>query len=202
MSTLFRPKLGRVLCGALWLLCAYAAIATVRADGFHSVVTVYPWLALLAVLAWALYWRPQVEVDDAGVHLVNVLRTIDVPWPAIQRVDTKWALCLFTEYGNFTAWAAPAPGGLATLRAERPTRRALPESAISDGISVRPGDLPGTPSGSAALLVRRRFEELRDAGYLDNPRLEFATVPVRWHWPVIGAVIVLIVLCGASLLLG
>ena len=68
------------------------------------------WL-LVGGACWAVFWRPaRRSSTTAGCALVNVLRTIDVPWPAIQAIDTKWALTLITAYGQFTAWAAPAPG--------------------------------------------------------------------------------------------
>lgn len=172
------------------------------ASGTHAALQATPWLALVALAVWATYWRPCVAVDDGGVHLVNVLRTIDLPWPSIQRIDTKWALMLFTAYGSFTAWAAPAPGVRAAARLQTGPRAALPESAVSDGVSIRPGDLPGSPSGDAALTVRRRWEELRDAGHLDDPRLEFARPPVHWHVSVIAAAVVLVVGCVASVLVG
>ena len=137
-----------------------------------------PWLLLVSGAVWAMFWNPRVVVDDGGVHLVNPLRTIDVPWPAIQNVDTKWALTLITAYGRFTAWAAPAPGGLATARKmTRTDREAIPSSARDAQGAIRPGDLPETASGSAALIIRRRWEELRDAGWLDDPRLEHERRP-------------------------
>lgn len=182
----FRPLFGRVLAGAIITLCLLGLVGTLVYDGVSGLGTIAPWLALVALMVWAAYWRPQVRVDDGGVHVVNVLRTIDLPWPAIQRIDTKWALTLVTAYGRYTAWAAPAPGGIATARAaSRASLKGLPESTYGPGGSVRPGDVPTSPSGAAAAEVRRRWEELRDAGHLDDPRLEFARVPVRWHWPVI-----------------
>lgn len=186
MQAVFRPVFGRVLAGAIVVLCAAGLVMAVAHDGLPAVWQVGPWLLLVAGAVWATYWRPEVLVDDGGVHVVNVLRTIDLPWPAIQRIDTKWALTLVTSYGTYTAWAAPAPGGLATARAaSKGTLKGLPESTYGPGRSIRPGDVPTSPSGAAAAEVRRRWEELRDAGHLDDPRLEFDRPPVRWHWPVI-----------------
>jgi hypothetical protein len=164
-------------------------------DGLPAVWQVGPWLVLVAGAVWATYWRPEVAVDESGVRVVNVLRTIDLPWPSIQRVDTKWALTFVTAYGKYTAWAAPAPGGIATARAaSKGTLQGLPESTYGPERSIRPGDVPSSPSGAAAAEVRRRWEELRDAGHLDDPRLESARPPVQWHWPVIVAAPVLLVI--------
>lgn len=199
----FRPTFGRVLAAAIVVLCAAGLLMALVNDGPTALWQVGPWLVLVGGTVWAAYWRPEVSVDDGGVHLVNVLRTIDLPWPAIQRVDTKWALTLVTAYGKYTAWAAPAPGGMATARAaSKGTLRGLPESTYGPGNSIRPGDVPTSPSGAAAAEVRRRWEELRDAGRLDAPVLEFERPPVRWHWPVIAAAPVVILIGVLSALLG
>lgn len=203
MRAVFRPVFGRVLAGAIMVLCAAGLVMAVVHDGPSAIVQLGPWLVLVAGAVWATYWRPEVAVDDGGVHVVNVLRTIDLPWPSIQRVDTKWALTLVTAYGKYTAWAAPAPGGLATARAaSKGTLGGLPESTYGPGRSIRPGDVPSSPSGAAAGEVRRRWEELRDAGHLDDPHLEFDRPPVRWHWPLIVAAAALVVLGVLAALLG
>ena len=109
MHHVFRPSFGRVLTvfvggvagGTLVVLLATAPATALRAA---------PVLALAAGACWALFWRPAIEVDDGGVRVVNPLRTIDLPWPSILAVDTKFALTLVSAYGRYTAWAAPAPG--------------------------------------------------------------------------------------------
>ncbi len=203
MRAVFRPAFGRVLAGVVIALCAIGLVMAVAHDGARALWEIGPWVVLISGTVWATYWRPEVAVDDGGVHVVNVLRTIDLPWPAIQRVDTKWALTLVTAYGTYTAWAAPAPGGLATARAaSKGTLKGLPESSYGPGRSIRPGDVPSSPSGAAAAVVRRRFEELRDAGHLDNPQLEFARPPVRWHWHLIAAAPVVAVIGLAAALYG
>src|SRR5690606_7610683 len=99
------------------LLSAAAAVLVVIEDGPSAALAVWPWLAVVAGLAWAVYWRPEVQVSDGGVRLVNVLNTVDVPWPALEAVDTKWALTLTTVWGRrYRAWAAPAPGRSAMRR--------------------------------------------------------------------------------------
>jgi hypothetical protein len=200
MPTTFRPTFGRVLSIGVWLVCLLTIVLSIR-SGMALVLGLLPWMLLASGAAWMVFWNPRVVVDDGGVHLVNLLRTIDVPWPAIQNVDTKWALTLTTAYGTFTAWAAPAPGGLSTARRiSRTDRDAIPASAKDEYGAVRPGDLPDSPSGSAATVVRRRWEELRDAGWLDDPQLEHEAVPVRWHWLTIAIGAALLVACAVTAL--
>ena len=113
------------------------------------------------------------------MRIINPLRTIELPWPSILAVDTKFALTLICSYGRFTAWAAPAPGR-GRAHADQEEVAHLPPSTSTRG-TIRPGDLPSSPSGSAALIIRRRWEALRDTGYLDDPKLERAAAPVTWH---------------------
>jgi hypothetical protein len=109
---------------------------------------------LLALLGWTAFVNPRVEVSDGGVLMVNVLRTVHVPWPAVESVEGRYGLQLRTAYGVFTAWSATAPAG---------------RSRRHDADST------------AAQEVRRRWESLRAAGWLDDPRLERPRARQQWH---------------------
>lgn len=192
----FRPLVGRILTVAVAVGGVLVLVLVATTGGVADAVLTLPWVALFAVACWAVYWRPRVEVSDGGIRLVNVTRTIDVPWPAVTDVETRYALTLVTCDGRFRAWAAPAPGAGAALRAASRSRRQLG----GDGQAVTPGEVPGTPSADAATVVRRRWARLRDAGHLDEPRLEFDAVPVRWHTEVAVAVVLLAALSAVTLL--
>lgn len=140
-----------------------------------------PVLSLLSFLTWAGFWRPAVMAGPAGVILRNVWHTTDVSWPEIQRIDTKFALTLYTPHGRVTAWAAPAPDRHVVLGAVKSDGGHLPESSYLDG-TVRPGDLITTDSGQAAYAIRAHWEQLRDEGHLTNARSEFPRLRRRWHW--------------------
>ncbi len=193
-----RPWFGRVLTAVMGVLALTALVATAVDGDAIDVARLAPWMLLLAGGTWAAFGRPHVAVDAAGVRLVNVIRTVHVPWPAIRAVDTRWALTLVTAHGTFVAWAAPAPGMRAALRA---TRQDTPDVPIAQlrGAGMRPGDLPSSPSGDAAAVVRRRWEELRAAGHLDEPRLEHERAPVTWHRGTIAAGVALAALCALTL---
>jgi hypothetical protein len=176
----FRPWTGRLVTIGLAVIAVVAVLGIAWQYGVADGLRAAPWLALVVGACWALLWRPHVEVDDAGVRLVNVFRTVVLPWPAITAIDTKWALTLVTAYGKYTAWAAPAPGAAGTMRAHRSETKGLPSSTYGPE-GIRPGDLPSSASGETALLIRERWEQLRDAGYLDDPRLEQPEPPVTLH---------------------
>jgi len=180
-TEVYRPTSGPWLAGAVMALAAFGIGSLVVEGAGAPLVRYGPLLLLGAAVAWAMFWRPSVTVSDAGVTLRNVLRTVELPWPAIRRVDTRYALSLETAFGTYTAWAAPTSTRHQAYQASPADLRGLPESTFGAGDSIRPGDLPSTPSGQAAALVRVRWEELRDAGHLDDPRLERTRPVVRWH---------------------
>lgn len=181
---------GQAIAVGMGVLLAVGAVLTVADEGVSAVVTVWPWLALVGGVSWAVYWRPEVQVSDGGVRIVNVTRTIDVPWPALQEIDTKWALTLHTVWGRYRAWAAPAPGRSVMRRQLR--EQDSPARAVErrvPGLPAatwgRPADLPEADSGAAAALVNTRWQRLRQAGHLDGAVVEQGRAPMRWHWELL-----------------
>jgi hypothetical protein len=113
------------------------------------------WLVAVVAALVAVFWHPAVVVDGDGVELRNVLRSVRVPWAALEDVDTRFALTLVAGGRRHQSWAAPSRG-----RAPRP----------------RPSDLPSgeerwmpasrhdrSASGVAAALIERRWHEWREA---------------------------------------
>lgn len=129
-------------------------------------------VALVGVVAWSALWRPHVEVADGGVRVVNTLRTVEVPWPALHDVDGRYGLRLETAYGPVQAWGAAAP------RRSRTDR---------------------SPQSEAAIAVRDRWERLRSQGHLDGAHLERDRLAATWHLDVLLALGVLGVLTAVSL---
>jgi hypothetical protein len=176
-----RPWWGRVLTIVIGSISAAVTLWTGVAYSWADAGVTAPWMALLTLACWATFWRPRVAVSDAGVELVNVSRTIFIPWPALLGIDTKWSLTLITAYGRFTAWSAAAPGARGALLSLGGSREEHgPRGPQSEEI-VRPGDLIDSPSGSAAALIDRRWDKMRAAGHLDEPRLERDRAQVTWH---------------------
>lgn len=60
------------------------------------------------VLLWLYVVRPCVKLHDEGVRIVNPLRTIDVTWPMITEVRSRWTLELIAGDQKFPAWGVPA----------------------------------------------------------------------------------------------
>jgi hypothetical protein len=149
-------------------------------------------LLLAMVLAWALWWNPAVVVSPGGVEIRNVLSTAELPWPTIRKVDTKYALTIHPAYGQFAAWAAPAPGRAVAIRTQIGTNRDVRKGRADETKEVGIGDIVSSASGQTAALIRERFDQLREAGLLDNPQLERETPKITKHWPTIAALAALL----------
>lgn len=191
--TSFRPVFGRVLSVVIAIVGALGLGGFV-VTGDWSGLARYAWpLVLLVVLAFAAFWFPRVDVAEHEITVVNVFSTQHVPWSAIERVDTKYALTLITPNGKVTAWASPAPN---RYSAQLGTKGDVRLAARDGETAVRPGDLPSTMSGAVALVIRSHWQDLRDDGKLE---LGFDPAAMRRdiHWPllaVIGALVVASVL--------
>ena len=176
-----RPWWGRVLTIVIASISAAVTIWTGVGYSWADAARAAPWMALLTLACWATFWRPCVTVSDAGVELVNVSRTIFIPWPALHDIDTKWSLRLTTAYGRFTAWSASAPGARGALLSRSSGDEYGPPAQRGEPAAVRASDLADSPSGSAAALIRQRWDKIRAAGHLDDPRLERERAQVTWH---------------------
>jgi len=172
----FRPKFNRVSALVIWGFAAVFGISVLLTADLDYYATGLPVIALFAFAAWTALWRPCVYISDDGVALVNVTRTVQVPWPALIQVDTRYALTLMTPRATHSAWAAPAPGRPTTRRA---IQRNAPER--DDVERVRPGDLPATNSGDAAHLVRTRWDILRHQEAIELGAADQTQEVVHWH---------------------
>jgi hypothetical protein len=169
-----RTRSSQIL-GVAMVAAALLALASAAVDGRAALLQYAAPAVLFGVLGWGAFWQPHIEVSDGGVLLANTLRSVQVPWPAIEEVDGRYGLRLRTAYGRLTAWSAGAPSGRDRTRA---------------------------PQSEASVLVQQRLEELRGAGFLDNPRLERPRPVTTWHLPLIAAVVVLAVASATLPLLG
>ncbi|MGL4243327.1 MAG: PH domain-containing protein [Beijerinckiaceae bacterium] len=188
----FRPVFGRGLVIAVAVLVLLFLVLLVIESG-PSALLRGVWPGLLAVAAaWAVFWRPAVVVEESAITVRNVFRTHRVPWAAIQRLDTKWALTIHTEQGRVGAWAAPAPTRYAVSSVDPNDIRVIAGAALPPGDAVRPGDTLATASGAAAFVIHRHWSELREEGRLDvDPAAR--RVRTTWDWPVgtvLGALLV------------
>jgi hypothetical protein len=143
-----------------------AMVVVAAVGGWADLARVGAPVALFGLLGWAAFWRPHVEVSDGGVRVVNTLRTVQVPWPAVESVDGRYGLRLVTAYGRLSAWGAPAPVGRQRARGEQ---------------------------SATAVVVQQRLDALREAGHLQDPRLERPALGTTWNLPLVAVAAVLLV---------
>jgi hypothetical protein len=176
-TTTLRSRFGRALTVIVWaILAVFIGSFAVQLQG-AQLLRYTPVIVLMGYVIWLLLWSPSVTIAPSGVTIRNLVRKNVVSWPAIERIDTRFALTLFTSTRRITAWSAPAPSRFASYRAARSDLMRLPESTYLAG-AIRPGDIPQSDSGLAALYVRRYWDQLRDAGHLDSGAVEGSGVIV------------------------
>ena len=211
-TAVLRPTSGKVLTVVIGLFAAIGLFSFVYRAQWRDALGFTPLAAAVVYLCWLLFWYPSVTVGPSGVEVRNPLRTFRVSWPAIVRIDTRYALTLFTSTTKkIVAWSAPSPSRYAGINTVRPDLSGLnpnvgqklvdadnygdiAPTAVDKPGTIRLGDTPRSESGLAALHVRRAWAALRDAGYLDSGVLEGTGVVTRWNNAALGAAGILIVL--------
>ena len=194
----YRPVLGRILAVVTVVVCALGVVALFWSDPVSALRYVWP-ILLVAVLAWALFWRPSLRVQEHGVTVENVLRTQFVPWPAIEAIDTRYSLTLHTATGRVPVWAAPAPGRHRTLGLAPKDFDGIGSTARGGAGELRPADAVTVPTGNLAQLIRGHWERLRDAGaFASGVDPEASTT--TWHVATIAAITALAAATAIGLL--
>ena len=174
----FRPTFGRVLSVLTAIIAGLGLLGFVIGGDWLGLVR-HGWgLLLLAAVGFALFWFPRLDVQEHAITVRNVFSTVTVPWTAIQRIDTKYALTLYTSEGKVTVWASPAPNRYASQVSSTTDTRIADQDS---GGSIRPGDLIHTASGAAAFVIRRHWQQLRDDGFLDSAVVEEGSMHKRLH---------------------
>jgi hypothetical protein len=211
-TAVLRPTSGKVLTVVIGLFAAVGLFSFVFRGQWRDALSFTPLAVTVVYFCWMLFWYPSVTIEPSGVTVRNPLKTFQVSWPAIVRIDTRYALTLFTRTTKkVVAWSAPSPSRYAGINTVRPDLSGLGLSATEnpnvgktrvalEGLSlnspktksVKLGDTPQSESGLAALHVRRAWAALRDAGYLDSGVLEGTGVVARWNTVVLGVGLILL----------
>ena len=116
----FRPRGGQIIAWAAIGVCALGLVFIALTDGLTGLV-LWAWpIVLVAWLAWILYIRPCVQLNEGFIEIRNVFRTHRVPWGDVADVDSRYALTVRTTGGrSIRAWAAPAPSARQALTTNR-----------------------------------------------------------------------------------
>ncbi|WP_225755420.1 hypothetical protein [Actinotalea sp. Marseille-Q4924] len=182
-TDVYSSAYGRILTVMTGLAAVVAVVAVAGDLPLRDVLTTVMVGALVTLVVWATLGRPAVEVSDGEVVLVNVTRTVRIPWPLLESAQARWSLEVRTVDGRrWTAWAAPRSS--ATGSAVRAARRRGAEDARHRATAE--GVQSAVEERQAALLA---------AGHLDGARGRAAEAGLRvtstWHVGTIAAVLVL-----------
>jgi hypothetical protein len=194
----FRSRFNRGIAIVAWVLAAIIGGSVLFAPVSAWLLLAIP--AAGAYLAWLVFWRPTVAVDDEGVELVNATYTVTVPWAALIQVETRYALTLRTPKRGYSATAAPAPGAMGTFHANRDFR--MPkrgDAGQRPAQHSRPSDMARTDSGDASAMVVERWNELSDAGRIPLGEADATPVRLRVHVAGLVGAVVLVAAAATSL---
>lgn len=158
-SLRFASRGSRTLAVTLWVVLGFGWWGAWPLNGHGLVlaglITVSVVTATIPVL-----WHPSVQISPDALRVNNPLTTHVVPWSAIQRIDTRFAVQLVTEGKTIVLWAGVAPGRHLSFWATKDQGAHLPDSTYQ-GQLIGPGDLIGSESGEIAAILRRSWEDHR-----------------------------------------
>lgn len=200
-SETFRSLSGRALTVGSAVVAVLVIVTIAVSDGWTGILHYGAVPLLFAALVWAVFGRPFLRVTDGGLEIGNVFRYIHVPWPAVTELELRWGLRVVTEFGKFAAWSVPAPkrphlsgrftgnafGGSVGSRWSLPADAGLLDSQAKRSAAGRTESKP-------AAAASRRWQGLKEAGFLDSPRLDAAKPTTTWNVDVLTA-------CGGLLVL-
>jgi hypothetical protein len=121
--------------------------------GDHPQPLFVAWLLFGCAVAWTVFVRPCVVLDQDGVHLRNIVRDVDIPWPLVSDVETRWNLRVWSGDDGHTAWAIAS-------QVERPKVHASVLPGLSSKLDGFPGQGASTPGASTKVTSRMVAEAI------------------------------------------
>jgi hypothetical protein len=102
-SKKFRSTSNQITAFLVWFF-AFGTIAVNLVASKISLSVVFA-LIFIAGIAWLLFWRPSVAVDETGIDVQNPFRKTRVDFANVQAVDGRFGLILLHNDSRFTVWA-------------------------------------------------------------------------------------------------
>lgn len=158
---------------AFWTFVVLAVLLVGEAalrGRFDVVADVAPWVALVLWGLWVLAYRPLISYDDSGVRVVNIFRTVTMPWSRVREITDRLQISFVLHDGRtIRCWGGPMKA--------RPPRKS--RFARSSGI-------PDTPPPTPLEQLERVWEPGR---FSKDP------APVTQTWdlvPIISGAVILL----------
>lgn len=205
-----RPYGASILCIVVWCILGAMAIEALFSAGLRG-LTVFPGLALIAAVLWALLWAPRVVLLPGAVEVRNIWRSVHLPFSAITAVRLGAMVRFDVEdeqqhERTITAWNAPGIGRDHVTR--NVDRRTVGRAGARGGDAVphrlNQGErLDRDQRASRSAIVRDRWQAWTDAaGTRRSDALEAPEqVRTRVNTSVIAVLGVLVVLCLVNILI-
>jgi hypothetical protein len=108
----------RTLALVLWVVAVVLLVLGFVDRGDTSVFLVPVPSLFVAFVAWAVLWRPRLELTPEALVVVDVRRTSTYAWPRVTGVRTKYGLEVQSNEADRRTWIAPRP--TARLRIDGP----------------------------------------------------------------------------------
>jgi len=153
-SLKFRTTFAKALTGAAVVITAVTLVYTAIEDGAAALWQAAPFILFGLALIWVLFGHPKVAIDDDGVTMVNIIRSVHVPWPRLREVQTRWSLTLETDDGDHTSWAIPASSALGSRMRSSRSADQQPQAATN---------LSGNSADAVAQVISERFQAVQEA---------------------------------------
>lgn len=137
---------GQLMVGAFLAALAVGIAWAMLGGWIARPATGVAWCVGLLALAYAVFVRPCVVVDQAGVQVRNIVRDTLVPWGALAGAGSSWSLVVDTPTGRWSSWAisgTASPGRDALRRRRRPSGAAAGPFGTA-GIELQTGMAGGS----------------------------------------------------------
>lgn len=176
------------------LLLAVSTLLSLALMGGISLLLAYAWGPLF--LAYGIYYllgQPSLRVGEEDILIRNPGRWHRITYAALIDVSTKYHLTLVTPQRRYQVFALPASGMLASLNASRQDLHNLPAISYKPGGGLATSDLPNSAAGASALVIRGYWQELVEAGALEDKESQ-----VQSYWDFPGLLILLALLLASA----
>lgn len=154
-------------------------------------------LVAAALILWALFVRPCLILATGGIGLHNIVRDVDLSWPVVDLIESRWNLKIFAADGRgWGSWA---------ISTQRPSARGAARTAGGSGLGlgrVSAEDLrdPAASASSMARAIEEAKEDYERAVRQGRLAPQQEQVRIRPAWPSIAALTLAVVLIVVGLI--
>lgn len=201
-----KSRLGWVL-GWVWMVfAALNVIDIVRHEWDRSSAYAGSLLLLVSGVVWVLWLRPRLRADGERVLIRNPLREVELPWGAIEEIDSHDTVRFTTERKRYHSWVGHVPNRRRSAFSRNRMRQK--SAALSIDPTGRTSADDDTGKGKAAsvasandaeFLVQhltgmadKYREQSKEAGHTEET--------VRWSWPAVAVLATPLLLFVVTLL--